>query len=45
LLQAFEHDVEAFVNEVQRLEKIAHQLVSQSHFDSSNLNARQVRVL
>lgn len=41
-LQALEHDVEAFVSEVQRLEKIAHELVSQGHFDTANINARQV---
>ena len=40
--QALEHDVEAFVSEVQRLEKIAHHLVSQGHFDTVNVNARQV---
>ncbi|XP_065894234.1 spectrin beta chain, non-erythrocytic 1-like isoform X3 [Dysidea avara] len=42
--KAFEHDVEAFVSEVQRLEKIAHQLVSQSHFDLANINARQAQL-
>ena len=42
ILQALEHDVEAFVSEVQRLEKIARELVSQGHFDTANINARQV---
>ena len=40
--QALEHDVEAFVSEVQKLEKNAHQLVSQGHFDTANISARQV---
>ena len=43
--QALEHDVEAFVSEVQRLEKIARQLVSLGHFDTANINARQVQML
>ena len=43
-LKALEHDVEAFVSEVQRLEKIARQLVSQGHFDTANINARQVYI-
>ena len=44
IVQALEHDVEAFVSEVQRLEKIARELVSQGHFDTANINARQVRM-
>ena len=43
--QALEHDVEAFVSEVQRLEKIARQLVSLGHFDITNINARQVQII
>ena len=43
-LETLENEVEAFVSEVQQLEKIARQLVSQGHFDTANINSRQVYI-